>query len=95
MIGVGIANLLALVSVDTSSLPPWLTLAYPYGMLFLILQVCFYALALAGKALKPGGLLGKLLYLPTFLVNSNLAAIAGFRRYFTGRQTVLWKKAAR
>ena len=39
--------------------------------------------------------MGKLLYIPTFLVNSNMAAIFGLYSFFTGRQTALWKRARR
>ena len=41
------------------------------------------------------GILGKLLYLPTFLVNSNLAALSGLYLYLTGKQTHLWQRVRR
>jgi poly-beta-1,6-N-acetyl-D-glucosamine synthase len=57
---------------------------------FLILVLSFF-----GSSLKEMGFLGKLLYLPTFLVHSNMAAVYGLYSFFTGRQTALWKRARR
>jgi hypothetical protein len=52
-------------------------------------------LAIFGSSLKDKGFLGKMLYLPTFLVNSNMAAILGLYSFFTGKQTSLWRRARR
>lgn len=75
--------------------PAWLVLASPYDRISFVLQLLFYAAAFLGMRIKTRGLLGKFLYLPTFLVNSNLAALRGFYRYISSNQTVVWKKAAR
>jgi hypothetical protein len=40
-------------------------------------------------------LLGRLLYLPTFLVNSNWTALLGLVRFLTRRQTTQWQQARR
>jgi biofilm PGA synthesis N-glycosyltransferase PgaC len=95
MLGALAGNLGAVALPSTGRLPAWLSLALPYGWVFLGLQAGFYLLALLGKRLRMSGLFGKLLYIPTFLVNSNYAALLGLFRYLTGRQTALWEKAAR
>ena len=70
-------------------------LAAPYNVILLAAQVLVALLAFFGSSLKEWGLLGKLLYIPTFLVNSNMAAISGLYSFFTGKQTALWKRARR
>jgi poly-beta-1,6-N-acetyl-D-glucosamine synthase len=87
-----LTNILVLFDQDSGSMPAWLALNPPYAMLFLTLQLVFYSLALLGKRHKQMGPLGKLLYLPTFLFNSNMAALFGLYRYMSNRQTVMWKK---
>lgn len=74
----------------------WLWLAFPWNGLILAAQVLFYLLAWLGNRLGDrAGLLGRLLYLLTFLVNSNLAALYGFWRFITRRQKTQWKRAQR
>lgn len=68
--------------------PPWL-------WAFLILHLGFYGAALLGRVLPGKGKLGKLLYLPTFLVNSNTAILLGFFRFASGKQTVIWDRVER
>jgi hypothetical protein len=75
--------------------PAWLYLAWPYNFLFLSVEILIAVLAFFGSSLKEMGFIGKLLYIPTFLVNSNMAAIFGLYSFFTGRQTALWKRARR
>jgi biofilm PGA synthesis N-glycosyltransferase PgaC len=72
-----------------------LYLAPPYNILFLAGEILICILAIVGSSLKDKGLLGKILYLPTFLVNSNLAAVLGLYSFFTGKQTSLWRRARR
>ena len=74
---------------------PWLYLAPPFNIIFLVAELLICVLAFFGGSLKEKGLLGKILYLPTFLVNSNLAAILGLYSFFTGKQTSLWRRARR
>jgi hypothetical protein len=62
---------------------------------WLALQGAFYALALIGRSWSPGGRLGRVLYLPTFLLDSNLAALAGLIRFLRGRQSTSWVKVRR
>lgn len=73
----------------------WLYLAVPYNVIFLASEVLLCILAFLGGSLKNMGVVGKILYIPTFLVNSNLAAILGLYSFFTGRQTSLWRRARR
>jgi len=87
-------------SLWTVLLPPpnstWLWLSPPWNWLTLTAQILFYLTAWLGSHLaERGGLLGKLLYLVTFLVNSNLAALFGFWRFLTRRQKTQWKRAQR
>lgn len=67
----------------------------PYGGILLALQLMFYMFAWAGKMLPSGGRLGKLLYLPAFLVNSNLAALAGLYTHLTERDSHIWERVRR
>jgi len=73
----------------------WLYLSNPLNYVFLAGEILIIVLALFGGSLKEKGFLGKVLYIPTFLVNSNMAAILGLYSFFTGRQTALWKRARR
>lgn len=73
----------------------WLYLAQPYNVIFLLAELLICALAYFGNSLKHMGIIGKILYIPTFLVNSNLAAILGLYSFFTGKQTSLWRRARR
>ncbi len=90
-----VANCLALFVFPVSAEPALLFLGTPYGNVIFTGQAVFYLLAAVGKKYKPGGTFGYILYLPTFLVNSNLAALIGLYRYVGSRQTVLWSKSAR
>jgi len=73
----------------------WLYLTPPLCYVFLAGEILIGVLAVFGSSLKELGVLGRLLYLPTFLVNSNMAAVLGLYSFFTGRQTALWKRARR
>ncbi len=46
-------------------------------------------------AFAHSGKLGKLLYLPTYLVNSNLAALLGLGRFLAGKQSTRWQRVPR
>lgn len=99
MIGAFLANLAALLwptqVVSHLSLGALFTLAAPFNLSFLVLQILFYGLALTGNIVSTRGFLGKLLYLPAFLVNSNLAALTGLYAFLTGKQTHLWQRVRR
>ena len=98
MFGALVANLAALLALVKSfsngqAGPAWLI-----AWILWLLQLGFYGLALVGSWLKEkyplGGIL-KILYLPAFLVNSNLAAVSGLLLFLSGRQSNLWDKATR
>jgi len=95
MIGLIITNILAVIMQIDSDVSSLLQLTLPYNWIFLFLQITFYGLALIGRRVETRGLLGKLLYLPTFLVNSNAAALIGLYRFITGTQSVLWHRVRR
>jgi hypothetical protein len=94
-----LANLAAVVFPATGG--GWLGLAFPFNRVFLALQAGFYLLAWVGNHFAAestsrfGKRLGKILYLPSFLVNSNLAALLGLIRYLTGKQVAVWQRVAR
>ncbi len=89
------AGFLSLFVYRSSEGLGWLLLSPPYNWIFFSAQIVFYALAWSGKKKGLKGLLAKVLYVPSFLVNSNVAALQGLFRYLTSRQTVIWKKASR
>ena len=98
---------LAMIGALTTSLlgawrPRWVSPTWvrhfkrPFALALLLLQLGFYSLAWVGQAIqRPRGLLGRLLYLSTFMVNSNTAALIGLYRFLTGQQTTLWKRVQR
>jgi hypothetical protein len=96
MLGAIVANLLLVIwPPESDSLPGWLTLSYPYGLAMLSLQAAFYLIAWMGGRTERRGRLGKVLYIPSFLVSSNLAALVGLYRHLTRRQTPNWRRVAR
>jgi hypothetical protein len=95
MIVAFMTNVVVLFGNSTGNGPAWLVLTAPYKWSLFLLQCVFYLAAGLGLRFKFGGLIGKAIYLPTFLVNSNMAALRGMYRYMTSSQTVVWKKAAR
>lgn len=92
MIGAAAANLAAVVRAPSGGLA---RLAPPYSWVMLGLQSAFYGAAWLGGRTGRGGVLGKLLYVPTFLVNSNYAALHGLYRFLFGRQNQLWQRVQR
>ena len=67
----------------------------PYAWAFLSMQLFFYLLAAVGNLVKFQGLPGRLLYLPTYLVNSNIAILRGFYGFISGKQTNIWERVRR
>ncbi len=70
-------------------------IAFPFNNIFLALQGLFYAVAVLGNLFPSRGKLGKILYIPTFLVNSNLAALLGLYSFLTNKKPHLWKRVDR
>lgn len=93
MIIVALTNI-AIVLLPSPSNSFWL-LGKPYGLIFLIGQGLFYGLALVGDYLPKTNRLARLLYLPTFLTNSNIASLQGFIRFLRGGQIHLWERIDR
>ncbi len=91
MIGAFIANLWVVLFPPANSSLPLFALTAPFSSLFLGLQIFFYLLAWLGGRFPSN----KFLYLPAFLVNSNLAALIGLYRFLTRKQTSLWQRVAR
>lgn len=90
-----LANFLMLVFPLHNEMSPFWSVAFPYNWIFFAAQLIFYALAFIGRVFKTGGVIGKLLYLPTFLLNSNLAALSGLYNYLTGKQSHIWQRVRR
>ena len=96
MIGAALCNLLAVL------FPPqadgfWI-LGQPYSTIFLGIQILFYAAAWIGGKAGEGGehsRMARLFYIPTFLTNSNYAALMGFIRFLRGNQSHLWERIQR
>ena len=69
--------------------------ANPFYRLILMGQIAFYGLALIGYWLTRRDKQSGIPYTIFFFCFSNLATIAGFWRYVTGRQAVTWQKVKR
>ncbi|MDR3575816.1 MAG: glycosyltransferase family 2 protein [Anaerolineaceae bacterium] len=98
MLGAFLANLAAVLWPVKDEAYAWLRLSGTAGYVWLALQVLFYGIAWLGSRLQhkqKASSLEKILYLPGFLVNSNLAAVSGLILYLSGRQTNLWQRVAR
>ena len=96
MISAIILNILAVF--NPAPVKSLVYLGAPYNIIFLSLQILFYALAFIGQQLPDKNRQNKLmnlLYLPTFLTNSNLAAFKGFIRFVRGGQSHLWERIQR
>jgi len=95
MILVFVANLLQLFSHYNDLKCFIWCLSRPYDIIFFLMQILFYSIAVLGAIFKPANGAFKFMYIPTFLVTSNIAALVGLYRFLSTKQTVLWKKAAR
>lgn len=96
MIGALLVNLLSLAFPSQGNIFPLLYLIPPYNWVMFSLQGVFYLLAVGGRVLEKrntGWL--RIFYVPTFLFNSNWAALEGLYRFVSGRQTNRWVKTAR
>jgi cellulose synthase/poly-beta-1,6-N-acetylglucosamine synthase-like glycosyltransferase len=101
MIGAYFMNLVAVLFpslTNNDAHKKFFSLCKPYSTIFLSLQTLFYALAWVGRRLEDRGgdsNLKRIFYLPTFFVNSNIAALHGFIRFLQGKQTTLWERIPR
>lgn len=85
-VGVLVLNILILLFTNFSEV---------FFITSICLQILFYMLAVIGISQVFSGFIGRVLYIPAFLVSSNYSALLGIIRYFTGKQTVVWNKAKR
>ncbi len=69
-----------------------LLISHPVYRIVFILQSAFYALALAGYVLERLGHPFRPFQVIFYFVFGNLTAAGGFWRYFTRRQSAVWKK---
>jgi poly-beta-1,6-N-acetyl-D-glucosamine synthase len=58
-------------------------------------QSLFYAVAWLGGRLNVPGKMGKILFMPAYLVSSNLAGLRGLFRFLRGQQSAQWQRVAR
>lgn len=61
----------------------------------LIAQIAFYAAALTGAVAERLGRRSKILYLPYFLVSTNLASLSGLFSYLSSGTQVTWQRVQR
>lgn len=88
-----LSNIALVLLQGQTDLP--LLLQMPVAQVLLGLQIVFYGMAIVGNIFQFKGILGKLLYLPTFLVNSNFALVMGMHKFLTKKQTHIWKRVQR
>jgi poly-beta-1,6-N-acetyl-D-glucosamine synthase len=86
---------MALFIFNKSGNTSFFNLAPPAAACFFYLQSLFYAVALTGSFFSFKGRMGKLLYLPAFLLNSNFATLMGFYKFIANKQTHVWKRVRR
>jgi biofilm PGA synthesis N-glycosyltransferase PgaC len=94
MVGALLANLFVLFVPANTKFPAWIQLSHPYNWVVLYLQLLFYLTSWLGMRFRFNGLIGKILYIPTFLVNSNFAAIRGLFRFLMDRQPSTWHRVS-
>lgn len=95
MIGAFFANLIAVILPNQSQSLGILWLAPPVNWILFSLQLIFYFLAFVGGRRDKTNRIGKFLYLFSYLVNSNLAALNGLVRFLRGSETSIWKRVSR
>ncbi len=88
-----LAPLLLPVLLSVNAVLAWYGVA-PYRTL-LVIQILFYAAALAGYLLERQELRMKAFFVPYYFCLMNYSMYAGFFRLVRGRQSVLWERAKR
>lgn len=92
MLGMLAGNIVALANRQPRGV---IALGGAWARLMLAVQALFYAAAALGTKAQGVPAIGRLLYLPTFLVRSNWAALVGAVTFIRGRQTSTWQRAKR
>ncbi len=67
----------------------------PIYDLLIIFQLFIFFLGFAGYLLENKKIRFKLFFIPYYVLMMNLAVFVGFKRFISGKQTVLWAKAKR
>ncbi len=67
----------------------------PIYDLLIIFQLFIFILGFAGYLLENKKIRFKLFFIPYYVLMMNLAVFVGFKRFISGKQTVLWAKAKR
>jgi cellulose synthase/poly-beta-1,6-N-acetylglucosamine synthase-like glycosyltransferase len=63
--------------------------------IFLLMQLCFYLLAVAGWYFENKRIRQKLLFIPYYFIFINYASVRGIFRFLSGKQSVNWDKSRR
>ena len=96
MIFIAVSNLLLIIIPPNPS--QIIYLGSPFGVGMLTLQILFYGLAWLGGQMNGKNnqsKIKKILYLSTFLVNSNIAALKGFTQFIRGQESHIWERIQR
>lgn len=95
MVGAFCTNIVLVIHPQELATSSVFLLSYPSNWILLGIQVVFYGAALLGGYLYHTKYCNKVLYLPTFFVNSNIAALLGLYRFVVGSQTPIWQRVKR
>ena len=90
-----VLNVLAVVRRDRRDRRRVAELGPPVGATLLAAQAAFYAAAVLGRRLDRRRRIGKLMYVPAFLVDASIASLVGFARFLTSGQSPAWERVAR
>lgn len=78
---------------DAAGTSAFWALAAPWNLAAAAGQAMVYGAAVVGPRI--GGRFARIAYVPRFLLDANIAALAGLRRQLQGGQSVTWTKATR
>jgi len=93
MLGALISNLILVVAYKHLVTSGFMTV--PVAAWLLFFQVLFYLSALVYPFIRKGTILANVLYLPTFLINSNFASLIGALRFISNQQSTKWERVSR
>jgi poly-beta-1,6-N-acetyl-D-glucosamine synthase len=85
----------ALLLLFISSMIAWKTSNSPFYGYFAVLQAAFYLMALLGWQIARKNRHPGVFYLPFYFVFMNFCVFMGFKRFLTGNQASIWRKALR
>lgn len=96
MLGALLTNLVVVLSLPVEqTFLRFSELSFSLYQAMLVLQITFYCMAVSANFIEQKGAIGKLLYLPKYLVNSNLATLIGWYRFLSQSQTPIWDRVRR